>query len=147
MKTNFVAVRAMIKQSALIAANAACVTEEERSILTHAAGLLVQRALDGPEMEKMHMQPVADMNTQAHTNLHNAGEAVLDFLDSIEIEGNNISCQQTIPVSIAASSAMLRETNSATKEFQESIVAILQRQNHALLLPQVRALALALQQL
>jgi len=129
MKTQLDAIRVMIKQSALMAVNAACADGKARKILIHAAAVQDRRGMGGPEMAKIHkmmnMQPdnsggksmkkSDDGNMSAemamHVALHDAGEDVFDFLDGIG-ETPGISCQQAAPVSLAASAAMLREAGA-----------------------------------
>ncbi|GEM_PF-1533726 len=172
MKSQLDAIRVMIKQSALMAANAACAETGEKTMLIHAAAVQDRRAMGGPEMAKIHkmmnMQPDASggMNMgkedkmsaemKMHVALHDAGEDVFDFLDGLG-ETPGISCQQAAPASMAASAAMLREatsgeanneeTISSAKKLDQSVTAILNKQDDALVPPQVRALALALQRI
>jgi len=115
------AIRVMIKQSALMAANAAC-GGKQRGALVHAAAVMNRRAMGGPEMAAIHkmmgMQPgesgmpmkqgqVMDANMQRHVALHDAGEAVFDLLEAVG-EGK-ATCANVEAVRLAADAAMLRE--------------------------------------
>jgi len=169
MKTQLDAIRVMIKQSALMASNAACAGAKEQNMLIHAAAVQDRRAMGGPEMAKIHkmmnMQPDAsggmtmDMGKgdkmsaemKMHVALHDAGEDVFDFLDGLG-ETPGISCQQAAPAAMAASATLLREANSdeasaATAKLDQSVTTMLNKQDDALIPPQVRALALALQRI
>jgi len=114
-------IRVMIKQSALMAANAAC-GGPELEALVHAAAVMNRRAMGGPEMAAIHrmmgMQPGeggmpmkggAEMSPEMrrHVALHDAGEAVFDLLEAIS-EGK-VGCAQAGPVRLAADAAMLRD--------------------------------------
>ncbi len=132
------AIRVMIKQSALMAANAAC-GGAAKDELMRAAAAMNRRAMGGPEMAKIHqmmgMQPDnggamnmkgdEDMSPamQRHVALHDAGEAVFDFLEAVG-EGK-VSCAQTEPVRLAADAAMLREAGG--KEPLETAAALKRR--------------------
>ncbi len=114
------AIRVMIKQSALMAANAAC-GGEQREALVRAAAVMNRRAMGGPEMAAIHkmmgMQPdespmskkgkTMDANMQRHVALHDAGEAVFDLLEAVG-EGK-ATCANVEAVRLAADAAMLRE--------------------------------------
>jgi len=166
MKTELDAIRVMIKQSALMAVNAACADKKERKILIHAAAAQDRRAMGGPEMARIHkmmnMQPDAgggmsmqksgDGNMSAemkmHIALHDAGEDVFDFLDGIG-ETPGITCQQSTPASMAASAALLREasadeTNAAEKTLDKRAAALL---NASGLPDTVKTLTMALQKI
>ncbi len=174
MKMQLDAIRVMIKQSALMAVQAACVSGGEKSMLIHAAAVQDRRAMGGPEMAKIHkmmnMKPDASggmaMNMgkddkmsaemKMHVSLHDAGEDVFDLLDGIG-ETPGISCRQIAPAALAASAAMLRESTageatgseatSSAKKLDLSATAMLNQQHGESIAPQVRALTLALQRI
>jgi len=130
MKPQLDSIRVMIKQAAVIAGEAACADAASRHDLIHAAAVMDRRAMGGPEMAKIHtmmnMQPDAaggmkmgkgqDMSPEMrqHVALHDAGEDVFDFLDSVGSGG--VSCRQAAPMHLAASSAMLREAKGNEPE-------------------------------
>jgi len=167
MKTQLDSIRVMIKQSALMATQAACAGENKQDMLVHAAAVQARRAMGGSEMAKIHkmmnMKPDGtgmDMNKigetsmpadiKLHTALHDAGEAVFDFLDSVGQK--NVSCRQAEPASIAAAAAILRESNhgetmSTASKLDQSVTNMLQKQDEALIPAPARMLAQALQQI
>jgi len=133
MKTQLDNIRVMIKQSALMAVNAACAGAEDRNMLIHAAAVMDRRAMGGPEMARIHkmmnMQPDASgsmamkkskddkMSAEMlqHVALHDAGEDVFDFLDGVDGQPG-ISCEQATPASMAAAAAVLREAKGKEPE-------------------------------
>ena len=124
MKTQLDSIRVMIKQSALMAANAACGGKAKDGLI-RAAAAMNRRAMGGPEMSRIHkmmgmqadaggampmqMKKDASMSSemQRHVALHDAGEAVFDYLEAIG-EGK-ATCADSEAVRLAADAAMLRE--------------------------------------
>jgi len=117
-------IRVMVKQSALMAVEAACASPGERGRLIEAAAVMNRRAMGGPEMARIHrmmsMQPdeSGSMNMKQkdegmsddmkqHVALHDAGEDVMDFLAAVS-EGK-LNCDQASAALLAANAAMLRE--------------------------------------
>jgi len=166
MKAQLDSIRMMIKQSALMAANAACAGDKDRKMLIHAAAVMDRRAMGGPEMARIHkminMQPDASgksmrMKTggdgemppemKMHAALHDAGEDVFDLLD--DLSGGKAGCGQFAAVRLAADAAMLREAggdepSGAARKLDAQASALAKSAE----LPEtVKALTLALQQI
>ena len=117
-------IRVMIKQSALMAANAACGGKAKDGLI-RAAAAMNRRAMGGPEMAEIHkmmgmqadaggampmqMKKDAPMSPEMrrHKALHDAGEAVFDYLEAAG-EGK-ATCANSEAVRLAADAAMLRE--------------------------------------
>jgi len=179
MRSSLDKISGMIKQSALLAVQAACMDETYRPEMTHAAAILARRAMGGPEMAKIHkmmgqMQEMPDSNMQMkgdmagkmtgdtantsqssemklHVDLHDAGEQVFSFLESLD--GNHPpACTQVFPASLAASAAILRDEHTpeaiaAAKKLDQATTTILKMKKSQTAPDQVRILALALQRI
>ncbi len=163
-------IRVMIKQSASLAAQAACMDPGHRKEMVHAAAVLARRAMGGPEMAKIHkmmsMQPDTSgsgmsmkktngggtsSEMKMHMDLHDAGEDVFDFLDGVDGKPG-ISCAQAAPASMAAAAAVLRETKSqeapsVIKKLDQTATSMLDGKGAAKTPDPVRALTLALQRI
>lgn len=127
MKAPLDKIRGMVKQSAVLASQAACAEPDTRTELIHASVVLLRRAMGGPEMDKIHKmmgqmsmdQPgkmpekQANMSAeqQMHIDIHAAGEDTFDFLDALS-QKPALTCADVRPVSLAATAALLRESPS-----------------------------------
>lgn len=125
-------IRVMVKQSALLAVQAACAPQDTRHDMIQASVTLLRRAMGGPEMERIHkmMGQMPDtasgsmpkMNgaggqsdspeMKLHVAIHNAGEDVFDFLDALG-GATAPTCAQVRPAELAAAAAIIREHHSA----------------------------------
>jgi len=118
-------IRVMVKQSAVLAAQAACATPDIKQDMVHASVTMLRRAMGGPEMASIHkmmnmrsdasgrmsMKQDGKMSAEMkqHIALHDAGEDVFDFLDAVNASPG-ISCRQAAPVAMTAAAAVLRES-------------------------------------
>lgn len=123
MTRNLDAVRTMVAQGSLMAAQAACSKDSTRSDLIRGATALLRRATSGPEMTQIHKM-MRNMNMQTsstgaamaalspqqrlHVAVHAAGGDAFNLLDAMTQPGGP-SCGQLAPVSLAASAALLRQ--------------------------------------
>lgn len=127
MQVSLSAIQGMVKQSALMAVQAACAPQDTRHDMIQASVTLLRRAMGGPEMEKVHkmMGLMPDTGSSSsgsgdkkyskemklHVAIHNAGEDVFDFLDALN--GSDApTCQQVQSVELAAAAAVMREHHS-----------------------------------
>jgi len=160
MQVQLDGIRLMIKQSALLAVQAACTGPESRQDLILASATLLRRAMGGKEMAAVHkmMGKMSDTpdgsmakgngdsmahqdNTedtttmQMHVATHDAGEAVFELLDALG--GSNApTCNQMQAAGLATAAALLREHNSAeTDRMQHK----LDGRSHALMRPDIPA--------
>jgi len=124
-------IRVMVKQSAVLAVQAACSEPESRSEMIRASITMLRRAMGGQEMDMIHkmmgqMPDSADgtmvmksgmvgdkkgkhvVQMQIHVAIHDAGEDVFELLDSLG--GNKApTCKDVQPAQLAATAALLRE--------------------------------------
>jgi len=119
-------IRAMVAQSALMTAQAACSQPPARAQLIDGALALLRRATAGPEMMKIHQmmgemsmdkpgdvpekkKDAAPSPQQAmHIAVHSAGGDGFDVLDAMT-RPPGLTCEQVRPVSLAATAALLRQ--------------------------------------
>jgi len=131
MQSQLDTIRVLVKQSALMAAQAACSAPESRPDMIKASVTMLRRGMGGPEMEMIHkmmgqmpdsnnkstaMKPsmsgdmsggnAADM--QMHVDIHDAGEDVFDLLDALG-GSKSPTCADVQAVQLAASAALMRE--------------------------------------
>ncbi|MEJ2566911.1 MAG: hypothetical protein P8141_13290 [Gammaproteobacteria bacterium] len=125
MKAQLDKIRAMVVQSALISAQAACSEPPARTQLVHGALALLRRATSGPEMMRIH-QMMGEMNMDKpggmpanskdqpespqqamHIAVHAAGGDGFNLLDAMT-RPPGLTCAQVRPVSLAATAALLR---------------------------------------
>jgi hypothetical protein len=127
MKAPLDKIRGMVKESAVLASQAACAEPGTRTDLIHASVVLLRRAMGGPEMDKIHKMmgqmtmdqpgkmPEKQANMSAdqmiHIDIHAAGEDTFDFLDALS-KKPALSCADVRPVSLAATASLLRESPS-----------------------------------
>jgi len=129
MQASLDTIRGLLKQSAAMAGQAACMPGGKgRSDMVHAAVTLARQAMGGPEMMKIHkmmnMQPGESGTAMAvkadagqgmaarmkeHVVLHDTGEGIFDFLDVVSGQ-QPLTCKQAEAVALAATAALLRET-------------------------------------
>ena len=131
MKAPLDKIRAMVAQSALMTAQAACTEPPARAQLIAGALALLRRATAGPEMMRIH-QMMGEMSmdkpgdipakksdkppsTQQamHIAVHAAGGDGFDVLDTMT-RPPGLSCAQVRPVSLAATAALLRQHHEQT---------------------------------
>ncbi len=171
LHTSLDRIRVMVKQSAALAAQAACMPDAgRRADMVHAAVALARRAMGGPEMAKIHrmmnmrsdkaggaMSAKVDAGRgipseiKMHMALHDAGEEVFDFLDAVD-GSHGPDCADVRPVSMAAAAAVLREakgveTLDAAGKLDRVATAMLNGQGKAGTPEPVRKLVLALQRI
>jgi len=190
MQASLDKIRLMVKQSALLAVQAACMDDSgNRADMAHAAAVMARNAMGGPEMAKIHnmmgkMQGMStgDMKMKGdvaggranqtaeklsgagnmsgnsrsadmtlHADLHDAGEQIFSFLDSMN-GTHALICAQTAAASMAATAAMLREANAqealaSAKKLDQSVTAILNGKHESSPPAEVKAFALALQRI
>jgi hypothetical protein len=128
MQVSLNTIRVMVKQSALLAVQAACAPQDTRHDMIQASVTLLRRAMGGPEMEKVHqmMGQMPDMASgsmskmngksdqpgspemKLHVAIHNTGEDVFDFLDALG-GANAPTCADVQPAALAAAAAVIRE--------------------------------------
>ncbi len=162
MQPQLDSIRVKIKQSALMAANAAC-AGSERDMLVKAAAVMNRRAMGGPEMAKIHKmmgmqpgesggiqkkpEPGMSPEMQRHMLLHDAGEAVFDLLEAISM--HKVTCEQAAVIHLAADAAMLREAGGGESAgtLRKLDVRISARLTSAHLPGAVKSLTLALQKI
>ena len=127
MKAPLDKMRAMVTQSALMAAQAACSDPATRSELIDGAVTMLRRATSGPEMASLHKMMGGEMNmdeagrmpmkggkqpdspqSAMHMAVHTASGNVFDLLDTLS-QPPGLSCEDLRPVSLAAGAAMLRQ--------------------------------------
>jgi hypothetical protein len=126
MKASLDKIRAMVAQSALMSAQAACSNAPARAQLIDGALALLRRATAGPEMMKIHqmmgemsMDKPGDLPAPAkdkppspdqamHIAVHSAGGDGFDLLDSMT-RPPGLTCEQVRPVGLAATAALLRQ--------------------------------------
>ncbi|MDQ6960658.1 MAG: hypothetical protein Q9M27_06455 [Mariprofundaceae bacterium] len=156
-------IRVMVKQSALLAVQAACAPPDIRKDMIQASVTMARRAMGGPEMAKIHkmmgqMPGMAGNSTsmkgsmkgddspemKQHMALHDAGEDVFDFLDYVS-NHPHAGCATTAPASLAAAAALMREWHgSETDRVLHQLDRDSQHPEHAGTPDVVRSLALAL---
>jgi len=131
MQAQLDSIRVLVKQSALLAVQAACSAPESRPDMIKASVTMLRRGMGGPEMEMIHkvmgqmpdsgngsmeMKPgmSGDMDQdhaeqmQMHVAIHDAGEDVFELLDALG--GNKApTCKDVQAVQLAASAALMRE--------------------------------------
>jgi len=154
-------IRVMVKQSASLAVQAACMDKGHRAEMVEAAVVLARRAMGGPDMAKIHKMMSMSTNKangdgtssemKMHMALHNAGEDVFDFLDGVDGKPG-ISCEQAAPASMAATAAVLREAKSreapsVIKKLDQIATSMLAGKGATKIPDPVRALTLALQRI
>jgi hypothetical protein len=125
-------IRVMVKQSALLAVQAACAPQDTRQDMIQSSVTLLRRAMGGPEMESIHkmmgqmpdtasgsmpkMSGTSDQSSspemKMHVAIHNAGEDVFDFLDALG-GANAPTCADVRPAELAAAAAIIREHHGA----------------------------------
>jgi hypothetical protein len=127
-------IRVMVKQSALLVAQAACIAPESRADVVLAAVTLLRRGMGGQEMASVHKmmgqmpddavdgsmtmmshdrgQNHGDLAMQLHVAIHDAGEDVFELLDALG-GSDSPTCGQVQVVGVAAAAALLREYASA----------------------------------
>ncbi len=135
MQVSLSAIQGMVKQSALMAVQAACAPKDTRHEMIQASVTLLRRAMGGPEMEKIHKMMAqmpdsasGDMSKPSgtsdqsyskemklHVAIHNAGGDVFDFLDALN-GANPLTCQQVQPVELAAAASIIREHHTPELE-------------------------------
>jgi hypothetical protein len=126
MKVQLEKISAMVVQSALISAQAACSDQATRGKLIDGALALLRRATSGPEMMRIHqmmgqmnMDKPGDMPEKSkgqpetpqqalHIAVHAAGGDGFNLLDAMT-RPPGVTCAQVGPVSLAATAAMLRQ--------------------------------------
>lgn len=137
MQIRLDAIRIMVKQSALLATQAACTDPQSRPDMILASVTMLRRATGGPEMAKIHemMGQMPDMaagsmpvkgtmagdmkaassEMQMHVAIHDAGEDVFDLLNALG-DAAGPTCRQVQPAQQAAAAALLREQSGAEME-------------------------------
>jgi CheY-like chemotaxis protein len=126
MKAQLDKIRAMVVQSALISVQAACTEPSPNSKLVDGALALLRRATAGPEMMRIHqmmgqmqMDKPGDLLKKSdnqnespeqamHIAVHAAGGDGFDLLDAMT-RSPGLTCDQILPVSLAATAALLRQ--------------------------------------
>ncbi len=130
MQSQLNTIRLLVKESAVLATQAACAPASTKNDIIHASVTLLRRAMGGKEMAAIHkmMGAMPDMDNnsmhnkkmtpapssngmdQSHIAIHDAGEAVFALLDSYG-SSHAPTCQQVQPAQLAATAALLRETD------------------------------------
>ena len=131
MQAQLDSIRTLVKQSALMAAQAVCSAPESRPDMIKASVTMLRRAMGGPEMEMIHkmMGQMPDSNNestamkpgmsgdmdhgnaahmQMHVAIHDAGEDVFELLDALG-GSKPPTCADVQAVQLAASAALMRE--------------------------------------
>lgn len=126
MKASLDKIRAMVAQSALMTAQAACSSPPARGQLIAGALALLRRATAGPEMMRIHQMmgemtmdkpgdipekakdPAPSPQQAMHIAVHAAGGDGFDVLDAMT-RPPGLTCEQVRPVSLAATAALLRQ--------------------------------------
>ncbi|MFQ5344462.1 MAG: hypothetical protein ACE5DZ_00720 [Mariprofundus sp.] len=132
MQSELDSIRNMVKQSAMLAVQAACSAPESRADMIQASVTMLRRAMGGSEMAKIHdmmgqmpdspagamsMKPGMAENSghgnaehmQMHVAVHDAGERVFELLDALG-GSNPPLCKDVQPAQLAAAAALIRES-------------------------------------
>ncbi len=131
MQSQLDSIRAMVKQSAVLAVQAACSEPESRPEMIRASVTMLRRAMGGQEMDMIHkmmgqMPDLADgtmviksgmvgdkkgkdaAQMKMHVAIHDAGEDVFELLDALGGD-KSPTCKDIQPAQLAATAALLRE--------------------------------------
>ncbi|MDQ6999905.1 MAG: hypothetical protein Q9M12_03340 [Mariprofundus sp.] len=135
MQSQLDSIRLMVKQSAVLAVQAACSPPESRPDMIKASVTMLRRAMGGPEMEMIHkmmgQMPDSSDGTmpmksamvgdkkgkhaaqmKIHVAIHDAGEYVFELLDSLGGD-KSPTCKDMQPAQLAATAALIRERQGA----------------------------------
>ena len=148
MQSQLNTIRLLVKESAVLATQAACAPASTKNDIIHASVTLLRRAMGGKEMAAIHkmMGAMPEMSSDSadaakqmamqdqhqdamegsHIAIHDAGEATFAFLDALG-QRSAPSCQDVQPAQLAATAALLRETDDFP--LQQAEKQLQQRQN------------------
>jgi hypothetical protein len=142
--------RAMISQSALLAAQAACADASDHAKIMEAAATMLRRATSGPEMASVHRMMGGEMNANEpagmaagggnkpaspqmamHTAVHAAGGDMFDVLDQLS-GTSGLTCADIRPLALAATASLLRQQHEegmdeATKKLDSDVDEMAQK--------------------
>lgn len=144
MKASLDKLRAMVTQSALMTAQAACTESPARADIISAAAVMLRRVTAGPEMARLHRMMGGEMKMDEsggmamsggkepespqqamHIAVHTASGKVFDLLDALS-QPPGFSCADLKPVSLAAGAALLRQQHEEGSNHDEAMKHLIQ---------------------